>query len=675
VSIRFRSVALVGLGLVLGGSASAQALDPDSSDEPDLVLPDVTYGPPKTELTDPKALEPALERGLDGRDGFCKSEDYRLGGDERRLCELAEGARERCPGFVRACEKPQSGDAAAPGAKSGASSDRRGPRARRSVRSSDEDRFRWDLSPAGSVLAGILQAVFWALLVVGIGAMLYAAVTAFLGRRREPKLDGDGALGGAVVAPVPRVPATGSPDELLARSRELALAGELKAAMALVLFALLRHLEIGGLLELDPARTNGDYVRNLRRQGFDSRELRRVAAEVEAIEFGGRRPSPEAFSALHAHVSKLLHAGAALLALLSFGALTGCGEQPPAEDTVNSCGTSASGYSALCETLADRGVKVRRRFAKVEAIADEVGRVVVLDDDIEPEERRVLLDWVRMKGGTLVLLGGAGSFGRREAAKERVACGAGITLEPSAWALPAGAKPRFHLPAAHVFVDTGSDRVLARCGDDALVADWQEGEGLIVSVADWRFATNASLAAFDNAALAASLVAPPGTTVELIGYWTGSGSELPAESLSRSGLLPWFLHVLVLGFVFALYKGSPFGSRREPVSVTRRAFAEHALALGDAYARAGASRLALAHFGGWALERLRVRVQSTKQGRLSDLAGAIAARHSVSESEVMSLVVAVRSAEDQAHDSATEAEHLAALRRLSALVKKTGGTS
>jgi hypothetical protein len=60
---------------------------------------------------------------------------------------------------------------------------------------------------------------------------------------------------------------------------------------------------------------------------------------------------------------------------------------------------------------------------------------------------------------------------------------------------------------------------------------------------------------------------------------------------------------------------------------------------------------------------------------LSDLAGALAARHAVSEAEVMTLVAAVRSAEDPAHDSGSEAEHLAALRRLSALVMKTGGTS
>ena len=343
---------------------------------------------------------------------------------------------------------------------------------------------------------------------------------------------------------------------------------------------------------------------------------------------------------------------------------------------MSSCGTSASGYSVLCETLEARGVKIRRRFAKIESIADDVLRIVVLDADVEPAEHKVLLDWVREKGGTLVVLGGASSF-VGGVTPERMPCGDGLTLVPGKWKESGAASRQFGLPNVHVFKSIWSDSasVRVRCGEGAFIVESREGDGTIVGVADWRFATNAGLAIADNALLAASLVAPPGATVELIGYWTGAGSELPAQSLTRSGLLPWFLHVLLLGLAFALYKGSPFGSRREPVTVTRRAFAEHALALGDAYSRARASRLALVNFGSFALERLRVRLQATKHGRLTDLAGAVAARHSVSEAEVMSLVVAVRFAEDQAHDSATEAEHLAALRRLAALVKKTGGSS
>jgi hypothetical protein len=402
-------------------------------------------------------------------------------------------------------------------------------------------------------------------------------------------------------------------------------------------------------------------------------ELRRVAAEVEVIEFGGARASPEAFSALHARVSKLVQVAGVALALLSLGVLTGCRKKPPPDGSISSCGTEASGYSVLCETLGSRGVKVHRRFAAIQSVASEVGRVVVLDDDLDPPERKVLADWVD-KGGTLVVFEGASSYDER--LLSRVPCKKDLTLEPKAWNVAPDAKQRFSLPETHAFVaDLAGVRPSVRCGDAPFALEVSRGAGVVVAFADGRFATNASLAIGDNAALAASLVAPPGTTVELVGAWTGSGSDLPAQSLTRSGLLPWFLQILVLGLALALYRGSPFGSRREPVTVTRRAFAEHAVALGDAYSRARASRQALVNFGSWALERLRVRLQATKYGRLSDLAGAVAARHSVSEGEVMSLVVAVRSAEDPSHDSATEAEHLAALRRLSALVKKTGGSS
>ena len=236
---------------------------------------------------------------------------------------------------------------------------------------------------------------------------------------------------------------------------------------------------------------------------------------------------------------------------------------------------------------------------------------------------------------------------------------------------------RFHLKETYG-LSYPSEAVIARvrvtCGGEPFAIELHRGDGTIVAVADRRLPTNASLAIGDNAALVMALIVPNHATIELIGEWTGTGSDMPVRSLSQSGLLPWFLQILLFGFAFALYRGAPFGSRREPVTVTRRAFAEHAVALGDAYSRARASGLALVNFGSWALERLRVRLAATKHGRLSDLASAVAARHSVNEAEVMSLVVAVRSAEDQAHDSANEAEHLAALRKLAALVKKTGAS-
>jgi hypothetical protein len=85
--------------------------------------------------------------------------------------------------------------------------------------------------------------------------------------------------------------------------------------------------------------------------------------------------------------------------------------------------------------------------------------------------------------------------------------------------------------------------------------------------------------------------------------------------------------------------------------------------------------LALAHYGSWALDRLRVRAAASGQARMSELAAAVAARWSLSEAQVVRLVVAVRSSSDEEHDSSNEAEHLAVIRELSTLAGKAGRPS
>ena len=306
-----RDALLVGFWLALSGTASAQTTDPVQVDDAVLVPPDSVWQPPEPELGDPKALEPALRRALEHSDGFCKDPEYELTREERRLCDVAEAARPRCPGFVRACERPQLlGGASEDGTGTSGRDRARGNARRGSER--DSQRVEISTGPLGALFGAIIEAVFWGLLVVGIGAMIYAGIKALANRRRDSKLD-DEPKGDATAAQVPRPFTTGTPEELLARARDLALSGELKAAMSVVLRALLRRLEIDGRLELDPSRTNGDYVRSLRRQGFDPSALRAVAAQVEAVEFGGERPSPDGFSSLHARVSKLVQTAGAFL--------------------------------------------------------------------------------------------------------------------------------------------------------------------------------------------------------------------------------------------------------------------------------------------------------------------------------------------------------------------------
>ena len=417
----FRFVMAVGC-LATTSSALAQADD----SEP-LALPDGIFVGSKADFPDPKRLEPALRRGLESKNGFCKNEKHELTSSERRLCHLSSSAAERCPGFAKACEKERRG--------SGTS------RSRGRLREGEEDEgFRFgSTGPLGELLGGIIQVVFWGVIVFGVAAMVWAIVSALVGRKRDAKTDRRPDPSVATVH-VPLLAMTGTPEELLLRSRELAMAGDLKAAMSVLLRALLRRLEIDGRLELHPSRTNGDYVRSLRRHGHDARDLRRVVTEVEAVEFGGVRASPETFSAMFGHVSKLVQVAGTLVLCFFVGTLSGCQKRPPAEGTVNSCGVGASGYSALCETLAASGAKVRRRFTGIQAVAKEVDYVVVLDDELEFTERKILLDWVD-RGGALVV------FDRLALYDDRLSfsrpCGSELALDQHSWNVPAEPKRVF----------------------------------------------------------------------------------------------------------------------------------------------------------------------------------------------------------------------------------------
>ena len=65
-----------------------------------------------------------------------------------------------------------------------------------------------------------------------------------------------------------------------------------------------------------------------------------------------------------------------------------------------------------------------------------------------------------------------------------------------------------------------------------------------------------------------------------------------------------------------------------------------------------------------------MRTGASGQARLDELAKALSSRLSLGDAEITKLIVTVRFAGDEKHDSASEAEHLAALGKLSALVRK-----
>jgi hypothetical protein len=182
------------------------------------------------------------------------------------------------------------------------------------------------------------------------------------------------------------------------------------------------------------------------------------------------------------------------------------------------------------------------------------------------------------------------------------------------------------------------------------------------------------MASADNAKFTLHLLSQEASTIEVLGRWTGAGSQNPLDALSAANLTPWVLQLLLLGLLIALWRGPHFGSPRDLTSERRHAFVEHIQALGLRYARSKASRHALANYGTWALGRLYDRLLPGEKRSLNGLSHAIAKKTGRPETEVLGVLVAVSSATDEAHDTATVREHLETMRELESLLRTSGGS-
>jgi hypothetical protein len=611
----------------------------ESAHEPAVAAPVAAESP---------ELEAALGRALDDPHGFCKDPDYGLASEDTPLCSLAEAAAPRCPGFAAACSIH--------------------PRTVRLPTLSDR---------VASLLGSALTFTFWALLALG-ALLILRSLAGWLRQRTrhgESPKKLEGALQASLSRPAPQ-PSSQAPEALLSQARELAARGAFAAAMSRAFTALLRSLEISGALQLHASRTNGEYVRQLRKNRPLCDDFRRVTGTVESVEFGGQQPSRERFVELMERIARMMGSAGAMVLVLGSSLLGGCSGTAPAQrGFAPPCGAGAAGYSALCEMLGTKGATVRKRYRRVRAIATDVRRIVVLEDVLDASEQKVLREWAAA-GGTLVVMS---RFDRYVTGlKRRVPdehCHGDLELVVSLAGAEPGTRASGRLPGAPVFDHRDGVEAIATCGDLPFAVRTRVGAGSVVAIADPRLVTNAALAIGHNGVLVSKLLEPSSATVELIGSWTSSASGLPVSAVIRAGLLPWLLHVTLLCLAIALYRGAPFGMRRNVDLPLRRAFVEHARALGEAYARAHASRLALTHYGSWALDRLRIRAAMSSQAKMSELAATVAARLSLDEAHVMRLVVAVRSSVDKEHDSSSEAEHLAVVRELSSLAGKAGSQS
>jgi hypothetical protein len=180
-------------------------------------------------------------------------------------------------------------------------------------------------------------------------------------------------------------------------------------------------------------------------------------------------------------------------------------------------------------------------------------------------------------------------------------------------------------------------------------AAFSRAKGQIVIFADDRLFTNTALAVGDNAGFLVRLFEsmPAPRRIEIGDMWTGAGASTPFEAVAHAELLPVILQLFVLLALLYLWKGIPFASLRDPPAETRRAFADHARALGLAYGRARASKHVVGLYATWALDRLRERVQRSGRQGLIPLAEAIAMRTGRPEAEVMRVLLDATSSRDE----------------------------
>jgi hypothetical protein len=573
----------------------------------------------------------------EGRYEFCRDRGYRIDPAEFELCSFADAAADRCPAFAEACRNAK----AQPVREPSTPYEMRAP-------------------------SGLAQVLFWGILLGGLAVLAVWLVRMAATRRRETEAAMPNAPPPDEPSSVATAPRITDVDRLLELARASAATGHSAEAIVLTHAALLRHLDHQGLLRLESTVTNGEYVRALAEYPEFEAVLRSVTVAVDRIQFGAWTGTGEAFRALFERVVAMVRVAAVIgFGCLVFGIATACSSE--IGDRAASRDTSPDGNALLRQVLADHGMKSHRRVRELDAVPDEVGTVVVLAPQSE-QGWNVLLDWTK-RGGTL-LLAGEMPPGRKVGARPSpLGCAAPHAISDKAGiGRVAVGGPR----NATLTIDGSDAWTVIECGDRPYLVAQDLDDGRVLMLPDDQFLTNASLLVADNAWVLLSLLEGNEGDVELIDRWTGAAATTPFRAVEQGRLTPVVAQLLLLLAIGALWRGVAFGTPRDPPAGSRRSFAEHVRALGLAYAKVRATRLALASYGAWALDRLRERTQPGHGASLEALALAVAARTGRSEAEVQAILERTRIALDDPQPTATSWQDLTTMRELESLVSATG---
>lgn len=461
--------------------------------------------------------------------------------------------------------------------------------------------------------------------------------------------------------PALRGPIETDVERLLARARAAAQKGAFAQAIDDLYAALLRRLDGDGIINIQPFRTNGDYLREVRRERSEiAPDVRAILSDVESVHFGSRSPSAELFSRIHDRVVPLVSKALGFVFfILAISTVTSCGhlaasdfdESEDAEEALIASepfrgDTSPSGIHGIVTLLEPISVDMRQHRRPLEDLPDPgISTLVLLPDfDIDDIGAGRLRDWVK-QGGHLIFAGG------KEIPEWAGAVPEAVQTSKSP-AKPASGKAYYlgdismPLPPGPLLRCEKFDVLLTR---DSLcyAAQHTIEKGEVFVFADDRWFMNIALAVDDNASFLLSFFGAAHHRVHVLDGRTSMGANTPIDSITQSHMWPVILQLfLLLGFAI-LWRGSSFGTRRDAKVEQRRAFADHVRALGLAYARSGASRHVLGIYAGWAIERLRERLPREGRRGLSGLAEALAVRSGKSTGEVMSALVDLTDAQKE----------------------------
>lgn len=611
--------------------------------------------------------------------------------EDQRWCELAANHdMSRCPGYAHVCGQviEPIEMSLEPGEGEGAKQDSDAPGEVNRLAREDSEEFSLP------DLGGFAQVLMW-LLLIGLAVGVIVAILRNRVRDRsddspapEPDAAGESLVAARIEAL--RVVET-DVQRLLARADAAAKRGHHAAAIADVYAALLRRLEGARLISLDRWKTNGDYIQALRSRPSLRDEVREVVREVEQVQFGTSAAGPERYADIRAAVLAIVGRTVLALALaVGLGAHTGCDAPDDDDAAIDSSalaglGTDPARQRAVGELLLANDIQAHHRWRDIEELAQTDGAIVLLEGvSLEPADWQRLLTWVEHDGGVLIIATGM-EFPRELGIDYTPGPELTTELEPELGAsllqgLDCVAPPGRTLAARDDVALTNT--MLSRPGvvdlfnlaqatrDQPYVIRRQLGEGEMFVFAEGDMWTNAGLLVADNGACLVNLLRSAEVEeVEFVDLYTGAGADDPFDSVRNAKLGALFLQILLfLALLYAMV-GLPFARLRDPSQMRRRAFVEHVRTLGQRYAQARAARYVAVHYCGWALDRLRARLQPGSARGLHPLAVAIAARTGRPEGEVMQILVEAHELrESDAFASRGGPSELELMRRLSELL-------